>query len=262
MSGNAVAGASAPSSAASTIHIVPPTTLPTDPNAVARYLHGHNLTTLQSLYRSQLNAHDAAYPGRRDGGRRGRGSKRRRGTSPATSHREEEERAQRLEEDEVAWEVRRAAGRGLGIDEAHFYELGYMLEPESGSDNYYYGHHPKPPSRVTRSVLAETRLMFDPKGIDNETAYNAAVKTFNMEENLGQSLERTAKGVPAAFAVEDWELASIARFSSSCHVRIARGLLKQKETSVGTPSLDKVSNPAMLSQDRYAKKQMGDNYWR
>lgn len=71
---------------------------------------------------------------------------------------------------------------------------GYHLEPEGSADVYYHGKHELPPQKITRNLLAETRLLFDPTGVDNRLVYANALPLFEtaMKPSWGYPLETLA----------------------------------------------------------------------
>lgn len=250
-----------------TARLVPPTLLPTDPALLVQFLRCHHLSTLQQLYTTQLLAHQnqlslssrpphassSSSSNLRTKNRQSSSStsqagvnssnKRRRASS--LSREEEEERQQVVEEEEIYWESRRSTfNRGQPVDEAHIYELGYILEPEGAADIYYHGKHEVPPKQITRALLAETRLLFDPKRVDNTVVYSSALPLFAQSMNPAAAATATLAGdatvartkqvdvleamsdamkatVPTPLTTEEWERESIARFSNSCDGRIA-----------------------------------------
>ncbi|GAA6032542.1 hypothetical protein JCM8097_004807 [Rhodosporidiobolus ruineniae] len=176
---------------------VPPTLLPTDPTALARYLRSQQLASLRGLYEHKVLTVSQQFEERAASlrGRHGR-ARRRRGSSPF-----EPERDLEAEEEEDDLEIRKRlrydpsddeegeqerhenvtvegpAVEGANkpatppakkprrprqhdetaVDPAHTYDLVFDLAPDHSADAYYHGPHPPPPARIVRSILRASR---------------------------------------------------------------------------------------------------------
>ncbi|GAA5891776.1 hypothetical protein JCM6882_006203 [Rhodosporidiobolus microsporus] len=208
---------------------IPPTLLPTDPKALARYLRSQQLASLRHLYEHKTITVTQQFEERAASlrGRHGR-ARRRRGSSPLEPERdveaEEEEddlevrkrmRYDPSDEDEVEQEVKEdgpeqtaaAADKPAkkprrprqleetAIDPAHTYDLVFDLAPDSSADAYYHGPHPPPPGRVVRSVLRASRKkpFVDPEGLS----------TAQLEALTSQLWEEEGKGLSIFFGDEN-----------------------------------------------------------